>query len=66
MSENVQIAWTEDETSAKLKGSLAYFVLTVTSRLSFLTGGEIVSAAEVEEIGFPKVRNFVGSALFVD
>ena len=66
MSKNVTIAWTEDEASTKLEGSLAHFVLTVASRLGFLAGGEIASAAEVEEIGFPEVRNLVGSALFVD
>jgi hypothetical protein len=62
----VTIARGEDETASELKGVLAQFVLSISSTASAFTGGGVVAAKQVEQIGGPQSGGAIGEALFVD
>lgn len=66
MSEAVDVARPEDETSSELKRIQPKFVLAVSRGASSLAAFEILAAKNVQYAGHTKIRNRIGPALLVN
>jgi hypothetical protein len=66
VGEAINIAGTEDEAAAQLKGIQAQFVLTMACGASAIAALEIIAAKNVKDIGAAQIGDGVSLALFVD
>jgi hypothetical protein len=66
VSESVDVAGAEDKGAAELEGIATEFVLAVAGGFGPVAALEIVTAEEMEEVGFAEVGEFVGLAVGVD